>query len=101
VAAERTAGGDGDRIVVRGAIRNTSGAEQVAPALAVTLRDTTGAPAGIREFDPPARSIAAGAAEPFVLEISNAERQAHEIVLRFARPAEAAPEQTGGEAAEL
>jgi hypothetical protein len=101
VAAERTAGDAGDRIVVRGEIRNTSGAEQVAPPLAVTLRDEAGASAGIREFDPPARSIAPGAAEPFVLEIGNAERQAREIVLRFARPAEAAPAPTGGAAADL
>jgi hypothetical protein len=99
IAAERAAG-EGGPIVVRGSIRNVSGVEQVAPPLAVTLRDEAGAPAGIRDFDPPARSIAPGAREPFVLEIANAERQASEIVLRFRRPADAAPAEHEGEAAD-
>jgi hypothetical protein len=101
VAAERTTDGESVRIVVRGAIRNVSGAERVAPPLTALIRDAAGAPAGIRDFDPPARTIAAGAAEPFVLELADVERQASEIVLRFARPADGAPAETGGEAADL
>ncbi len=97
LAAERTRTAVASRIVVRGAIRNPGRTDEAAPPLVAMLFDEAGAAAGSLGFDPPARTIAAGQAEPFVLEMPDAGGQAAEIVVRFGRPAERLPaKQEGG-----
>jgi hypothetical protein len=96
MAAERSSMGENARLTVRGAIRNISAGDQPVPALTLSFRDSAGAPAGWRDFDPPARSIASGRAEPFLLAIDDAPRQAADILIRFRRPAEEMPDKGQG-----
>ena len=84
VSAERIPAAAGARLVVRGAIRNSrTGSAAATPLLAVLL-DGSGAVVATQAFDPPARAIAPGKAEPFVLELAESPPEAAEIVLRFA-----------------
>jgi hypothetical protein len=92
VAAERSSTSTGDRIVVRGMIRNVSRDEMAVPQLAAILYDSAKVPALGESFDPPAETIARGEAAPFLLTLDGVPPQATEVAVRFRRPGERLPQ---------
>jgi hypothetical protein len=92
VSAERTDEG----LVARGIIRNPGSSDAAAAPLVAVLRDAGGALIGSQRFDSPARTIAAGEAARFELELPQTPDEAFDIVLRFGRPAEHAATPDGG-----
>lgn len=91
VAADRTPTAAGDRVVVRGLVRNVSGKPLSVPSLAAILYDSAMVPARAEGFDPPVHTIAAGEAQPFLLTLDGVPPQASEIAVRFRRPGEKLP----------
>jgi hypothetical protein len=92
VAAERSSTAAGDRIVVRGMIRNVSGDEMAVPQLAAILYDSAKVPARGESFDPPAETIGRGEAAPFLLTLDGVPSQATQVAVRFRRPGERLPQ---------
>lgn len=80
------ASADRQRVTVRGTIRNATAQGHLALPLTVALTDASGQPILERAFNPPARTIEASGAQPFVLEFDDVPRQAARIVLRFREP---------------
>jgi hypothetical protein len=76
------------RLTVRGLIRNVSGVDRAARPLVVNVMDAVAQGVGSRDFDPPAATIAAGEAVPFILEFQDLPEEAAEISIRFRRPFE-------------
>ncbi len=91
VAADRTPAAAGDRIIVRGMVRNVTGKEMTVPGLAAILYDSARVSARAEGFDPPARRIAAGEAQPFLLTLDRAPPLASRVAVRFRRPGEELP----------
>lgn len=92
VAAERSSTSTGERIVVRGMIRNVSGDEMAVPQLAAILYDSARVPARGESFDPPAKTIGRGEAAPFLLTLDGVPAQATQVAVRFRRPGERLPQ---------
>jgi len=95
VAADRLPTAAGDRIVVRGTIRNVSGEEMPVPPLAAILYDSAMVPARAEGFDPPTRKIAVGEAASFQLTLDRAPLLATRVAVRFRRPGEKLPRGAG------
>lgn len=91
VAADRAPGGAGDRILVRGIIRNVSGRELRIPQLAASLHDSAWVPALSDSFDPPAERLSAGESAPFLLTFEQAPPLATNVAVRLRRPGEPRP----------
>ncbi len=91
VAADRTSTAEGDRIVVRGLVRNLGGEAVDMRPLAAILYDSGRVPARAERFDPPAETIAAGEAVPFLLTFDGAPQRAAQVAIRFQRPGESLP----------
>ena len=88
VEAERTDGGSGARLFLRGTIRNLSRAEQSLPALSARFYALDGRAAGLRVFEAGSPSIGGSATLPFEVELDGVADAAAEVVLRFRRPEE-------------
>jgi hypothetical protein len=88
VKAERLPPEEGSTLTVRGLIRNVSGVDRAARPLVVKVMDAVARGIGSRDFDPPAATIAAGDAVPFILKLQELPEGAAEISIRFRGPFE-------------
>ncbi|MGH6922437.1 MAG: hypothetical protein ACRED5_01590 [Propylenella sp.] len=86
VAADRTPTAAGDRIVVRGTIRNVAGKAMPVPQLAAILYDSAMGPSRVEDFDPPTATIAAGETASFTLTVDRAPLLATRVAVRFRQP---------------
>lgn len=89
VAADRSSTADGDRIVVRGTVRNVSGRDMTVRQLSATLYDNDRVPALAESFDPPAGTISAGQTMPFLFTLDSAPPHVTRVAVRFSRANEA------------
>jgi len=91
VVAERVTGDPLARLVVRGTIRNVSGAEEIVPPILITLGDNgASTPAGM--LAPPAPVLGRGESASFTWEIAEPGPPAASVALRFRTATDLTPD---------